>query len=75
MKNRLSPLHETPSLKEDLQVFMDYLNAAHIRNRTRAHQLLNMATVAETTRYVMHGNRVIPHSNQKTLVLWVHRPQ
>lgn len=73
MKNKLTPLYETLSRKEDLEVFMDYLNVTHSWNRTR--ELLNMVTVAQTTRYVMHGNRVIPHSNPKTLVLWVHRPQ
>ncbi|MVT10649.1 hypothetical protein [Chitinophaga tropicalis] len=74
MKNKLTPLNETFSLKE-VQALLDSQNLTHPRNRSKARQLLDMVTVTDTTSYIMHGNRVIPHSTKKTLVLWVHRPQ
>ncbi|MVT09455.1 hypothetical protein [Chitinophaga tropicalis] len=74
MKNKLTPLNETLSLKE-VQALLDSQSLTHPQNRSKARQLLEMVTVTETTSYVMHGNRVIPHSTKKTLVLWVPRPQ
>ena len=74
MKNKLTPLNETFSLKE-VQALLDAQSLTHPRNRSKVRQLLDMVTVTETTSYVMHGNRVIPHSTKKTLVLWVRRPQ